>query len=99
MADHMIYRGTDRFRKATIVERRWYRLVIHADLVSQDPVARLDVSLLADHLLEPVLGISDPRTDPRIDFVGGIRGLEAFETCVNDGAVSIAFSLFSTSMD
>ncbi len=78
---------------------RWYRLVIKADLVPQDPVARLDVSLLADNLLEPVLGISDPRTDPRIDFVGGIRGLVELEKRVNSGEMAIAFSMFPTSME
>ena len=78
---------------------RWYRLTIHADLVAQDPVARLDVSLLADQLLEPVLGISDPRTDPRIDFVGGIRGLGELEKRVNSGEMAVAFSLYPTSMD
>ncbi|MFQ5642187.1 MAG: DUF1015 domain-containing protein [Thiogranum sp.] len=77
----------------------WYRLKIHADRVPQDPVARLDVSLLADNLLEPLLGISDPRTDPRIDFVGGIRGLEELERRVDSGDMAAAFSLFPTSME
>ena len=58
------------------IDGEWYRLNINADLIPADPVAKLDVSLLANNLLEPLLGISDPRTDSRIDFVGGIRGLE-----------------------
>jgi uncharacterized protein (DUF1015 family) len=54
---------------------------------------------LADFLIEPLLGISDPRTDNRIDFVGGIRGLEELEKRVNEGKATIAFSLFPTRMD
>jgi len=78
---------------------RWYRLNIHASRLSQDPVARLDVSLLANNLLQPVLGISDPRTDPRIDFVGGIRGLAELEKRVDSGEMAAAFSMFPTSME
>ncbi len=79
---------------------RWYRLFIHAGLIPiQDPVARLDVSLLADHLLAPMLGIRHPRTDERIEFVGGIRGLEELEKRVNSGAMAAAFSLHPTHME
>ena len=81
------------------LEGRWYRLAVHPELVPQDPVARLDVSLLADRLLEPVLGISDPRRDPRIDFVGGIRGLSELEKRVDKGEMALAFSMYPTSMD
>ncbi len=77
----------------------WYRLAINPSLIPTDPVKRLDVSLLADNLLEPLLGISDPRTDPRIDFVGGIRGLEGLEKRVNSGEMAVAFSMFPTSME
>ncbi|MGB5729472.1 MAG: DUF1015 domain-containing protein, partial [Thiogranum sp.] len=77
----------------------WYHLTIHAERLSQDPVARLDVSLLANNLLQPVLGISDPRTDPRIDFVGGIRGLGELEKRVDSGEMAVAFSMFPTSME
>ena len=66
---------------------------------ADDPVARLDVSVLADNLLEPVLAISDPRTDPRIDFVGGIRGLSELEKRVDSGEMAVAFSMFPTSME
>jgi uncharacterized protein (DUF1015 family) len=59
----------------------------------------LDVSLLADNLVEPVLGIADQRTDTRIDFVGGIRGLAELEKRVDSGEMAIAFSLFPTSME
>jgi uncharacterized protein (DUF1015 family) len=60
------------------------------------PLDRLDVKLLSDRLLEPVLGIADPRTDPRIDFVGGIRGLAALEARVDSGDWAVAFALYPT---
>jgi len=78
----------------------WYRLSIHPELIPQhDPVARLDVSLLQNHLIAPVLGISDPRRDKRIDFVGGIRGLEELEKRVDSGEMAAAFALFPTGME
>src|SRR5437870_12919234 len=58
-----------------------------------------DVSILQDHLLDPVLGIKDVRTDKRIDFVGGIRGAEELEKLVNEGKAALAFSLFPTTID
>ena len=81
------------------VDGQWYRLVIKPALIPADPVASLDVSLLANNLIDPVLGISDPRTDDRIDFVGGIRGLGELEKRVDSGEMAIAFSLFPTSME
>jgi uncharacterized protein (DUF1015 family) len=81
------------------LDGQWYRLNINPELVPDDPVASLDVSLLADNLIEPVLGISDPRTDNRIDFVGGIRGLGELEKRVDSGEMAIAFSLYPTSME
>ncbi|WP_202636232.1 DUF1015 domain-containing protein [Rugosibacter aromaticivorans] len=76
----------------------WYRLTIKADFIPNDPVARLDVSLLSDHLLGPLLGITDLRRDKRIDFVGGIRGLAELEKRVDSGEMAAAFALFPTSM-
>jgi len=81
------------------VDGQWYRLKISPALIPDDPVASLDVSLLADHLIEPILGISDPRTDSRIDFVGGIRGLGELERRVDNGEMAVAFSLYPTSME
>jgi uncharacterized protein (DUF1015 family) len=82
------------------LDQQWYRLRLDsAHIPGDDPVARLDVSLLADNLIEPILGISDPRRDPRIDFVGGIRGLEGLEKRVDSGEMSVAFSLFPTRME
>ncbi len=81
------------------VQSCWYRLEIHADRIpSDDPVARLDVSLLADNLIDPILDISDPRRDKRIDFVGGIRGLQELEKRVDSGEMAVAFSLHPTSL-
>lgn len=78
----------------------WYKLNLPANLIpSDDPVARLDVSLLANNLIEPLLGISDPRRDTRIDFVGGIRGLQGLEKRVDSGEMQVAFSLFPTGME
>ena len=77
----------------------WYRLTIKPAFVpAVDPVARLDVSLLAQHLLAPVLGITDPRRDKRIDFVGGIRGLAELERRVGRGEAALAFSMYPTRM-
>lgn len=82
------------------LDGNWYQLNIHADRIPQDdPVASLDVSLLADQLIEPLLDISDPRRDKRIDFVGGIRGLAELERRVNSGEVAVAFSLYPTRID
>ncbi|NOR19238.1 MAG: DUF1015 family protein, partial [Xanthomonadales bacterium] len=78
---------------------QWYQLEINPERVPHDdPVARLDISLLQDNLIAPLLGITDPRTDNRIDFVGGIRGLEELERRVDSGEMQIAFALYPTSM-
>ncbi len=79
--------------------RQWYRLTIKPDLIPQhDPVRCLDVSLLQDNLIGPILGIADQRRDKRIDFVGGIRGLAELERRVDSGEMVVAFALFPTSM-
>lgn len=75
----------------------WYRVNAKADLFSGDPVKDLDVSILQDHILSPVLGISDPRTDSRIRFIGGIRGLDALKDAA-DQTGGIAFAMYPTSM-
>lgn len=82
------------------LDGQWYRLRLNPQRIpDKDPVARLDVSLLANNLIEPILGISDPRHDSRIDFVGGIRGLEGLEKRVDSGEMQVAFSLFPTGME
>jgi len=78
---------------------RWYRLSIRPDLIPADPVDRLDVSLLQNNLIAPILGIDDPRRDKRIDFVGGIRGLAELEKRVNSGEMALALALHPTRMD
>ena len=77
---------------------RWYRLQAKPEILSNDPVNGLDVMILQNHILDPILGIKDPRTDKRIDFVGGIRGLSELERrCKSD--MKIAFALYPTSME
>ena len=81
------------------VDGQWYRLQIHDEHIpADDPVGRLDVSLLQNALIAPLLGVGDPRRDERIDFVGGIRGLAALEQRVDSGKWAVAFSLFPTTM-
>jgi len=65
---------------------------------SADPVARLPVTLLARNIIEPIFGVTDPRRDKRIDFVGGGRGLGELERLVASGAAAIAFALYPTQM-
>lgn len=76
----------------------WYALKILPQYRSADPVKGLDVSILQDHLLAPVLGIGDPRTDQRIDFIGGIRGLKELERRVGED-MEVAFSMYPTSIE
>jgi uncharacterized protein (DUF1015 family) len=79
---------------------RWYRLRLKPDLVPEkDPIGRLPITLLNRNLIEPVLAITDPRTDKRIDFVGGGRGLGELERRVNSGEMAVAFALYPTAME
>lgn len=80
------------------LEGKWYELAIKPEYISDDPVAGLDVSVLQDNVLQPILGIEDPRTDKRIDFVGGIRGLLELEKRVASD-MKLAFSMYPTSID
>jgi len=76
---------------------RWHRLTLRPELAAPaDPFERLDVSLLTAHILDPILGIDDMRTDARIDFVGGGRGLTALERRVDSGEMAAAFALYPT---
>jgi uncharacterized protein (DUF1015 family) len=73
----------------------WYILRFKGDLVSNNTIKDdLDVSILSNKILSPVLGIGDPRTDPRIGFVGGIRGMAELERQVDSGDWEVAFALF-----
>ncbi|NOX90608.1 MAG: DUF1015 domain-containing protein [Calditrichaeota bacterium] len=78
----------------------WYRLKAKPGSFNQnDPVEQLDVSILMNNLLSPILGIGDPRKDKRIDFVGGIRGLEELKRRVDSGEMKVAFGLYPTSIE
>ncbi len=85
---HMYFRG------------KWFRLKYGVDYFhAPDPIEQLDVTILQKYLLEPVLGIGDPRTDERIGFVGGIRGTGELERMVDNGESVAAFALHATTMD
>ena len=86
------------------LDREWYGLGVKPEFESSDPVEGLDVSILQEKVLAPILGIGDPRTDGRIEFVGGIRGLRELERKVNridarGGGPAVAFAMFPTSID
>ncbi|MFA5182395.1 MAG: DUF1015 family protein [Syntrophales bacterium] len=80
------------------LEGKWRRLTFKGELAAKDPVRSLDVSILQEYLLGPLLGIADPRTDKRIDFIGGIRGMEELERLVDSGRFAVAFSLCPTTL-
>jgi uncharacterized protein (DUF1015 family) len=89
---------TNKYSFGMYLAGQWYKLTAKKELCFEsDPVKALDVSILQDYLLEPVLGITDPRTDHRIDFIGGIRGLSELEKRVAED-MTVAFSVFPTSI-
>ena len=75
------------------LNHQWYQLTAKANTYTTDPIGILDISILSKNILEPILGIADQRTDQRIDFIGGIRGLSELEKRVDSGEMAIAFSL------
>ena len=89
---------TERRHIGMYLAGQWYELEVLAEHLTEDPVKGLDVSLLQDYLLAPVLGIGDPRTDARIQFVGGIRGLKELERMVDSGDGEVAFAMYPTSI-
>lgn len=92
------YRPEEPISFGMYLKDQWYKLTIKDGLFDpQDPVDRLPVSILTDNLLKPILGITDQRTDQRIDFVGGIRGLEELERRVDQG-MTVAFALYPTTI-
>ena len=91
------YRPTKKGMFGMYLEDEWYCLVAKEEIKSEDAVEGLDVSLLQNYLLDPVLGIKDPKTDKRIDFVGGIRGLGELERRVH-ADMKVAFSMYPTSI-
>ena len=92
------YRPADKGQFGVYADGVWYRAQAHPSLMSDDPVRGLDVSILQDRILEPILGIRDPKTDPRIRFVGEIKGSDALEYAA-DSSGGIAFSMYPTSME
>ncbi len=77
---------------------RWYRLVLRAAPTAANPIERLPITLLTNNIIAPIFGITDPRTDKRIDFVGGGRGLSELERRVTSGQAAAAFALYPTQM-
>lgn len=81
------------------IDKNWYKLYANKELIENpDPVESLDVAILQNNVLAPMLGIDDPRTSKRIDFVGGIRGLGELEKRVNSGEMALAFAMYPTSI-
>lgn len=79
---------------------KWYKLHFAVDYIREpDPIERLEVSILQNNILQPILGIDDPRTNERISFIGGARGTAELERMVDSGEAKVAFSLFPTTMD
>jgi uncharacterized protein (DUF1015 family) len=82
------------------INNEWFRLTCNKELMNNpDPVEGLDVAILQREVLAPILGIDDPRTSERIDFVGGIRGLGELEKRVNSGEMKVAFAMYPTSVN
>jgi uncharacterized protein (DUF1015 family) len=97
---HAVLAPARRHQFGMFMAGRWYELVPKDGTFDiNDAVTRLDVSILQDNLLNPVLGIRNPRTDQRIHFVGGIRGTDELERLVNSGEYEVAFALYPTSID
>lgn len=93
------YRPEGERRFGMYLKGKWYKLTaLPGSYEEGDPVRSLDVSILQDNLLSPILGIADPRTDKRIDFIGGIRGLKELERRVNSGEAKVAFALYPVSI-
>jgi len=76
----------------------WYKMTSKQGTYTEDPIGVLDVTILQDNVLSPILNITDPRTDNRVDFVGGIRGLGELEKRVNSGEMKAAFSLYAVTI-
>lgn len=82
------------------MDKKWYKLTAKPEIMNvADPVDSLDVAILQKHVLDPILGIEDPRTSNRIDFVGGIRGLGELERRVNSGEMKLAIAMYATSIE
>ncbi|RKD31784.1 hypothetical protein BET03_11930 [Thermohalobacter berrensis] len=93
------YKPTKKHTFGMYLNEKWYKLVTKEGIYDEtDPVDRLDVTIMHKNLLEPILGIKDPRRDKRIDFIGGIRGLKELENRVSND-MKVAFSMYPTTME
>ena len=81
------------------LDGKWSKLTPKFDIASLGVIERLDVSILQDNVLAPLLAIDDPRTSKRIDFVGGIRGTGELERLVKEGKAVVAFSMYPTTVE
>ncbi len=93
---HEKYRPEAKHHFGLYLSGSWYHLTVRPEIIMDDPVEGLDVSILQNELLAPILNIEDPRTDSRIDFIGGIHGLGALERKVNSRQYAAAFALYPT---
>lgn len=93
------YRPEEIHQFGLYLEHQWYKLTAKNGIIKNNPLGILDINILQDNILGPVLNILDQRTDKRIDFVGGIRGLEALEKRVDSGEMKLAVSLYPVSME
>ncbi|GMQ59709.1 DUF1015 domain-containing protein [Vallitalea sediminicola] len=94
-----VYKPTNKHTYGMYLDNKWYKITAKDKITNKDNIVdRLDVAILQDNLLGPILNIKDPRTDKRIDFVGGIRGLEELKRRV-DGGMKVAFSMYPTTID
>lgn len=92
------YKPEDVHRFGMYMNSKWYRLTAKDAIIPDDPVKSLDVAILQDNVLNPLLGIENPRKDKRIDFIGGIRGMKELVRLVDSGKFKVAFALFPTSI-
>ena len=81
------------------LNKKWYQLIAKEGTYTTDPIGVLDVTILSNNILAKHLGIQDQRTDKRIDFVGGIRGLAELEKRVDSGEMAVAFSLYPVTIE
>ncbi|NCB41425.1 MAG: DUF1015 domain-containing protein [Clostridia bacterium] len=95
----MVRKPTKKHSFCMYMNKQWYALEAQKNILPSDVIGSLDVSILQDKILNPILGINDPRTDKRIDFVGGIRGLKELERRVDSGSAAVAFALCPLTMD
>ena len=93
------YKPTQLHDFGMYLDGSWYKLIAKEGTYTTDPIGILDVTILQDNLLRKILNINDPRTDTRIDFVGGIRGLQELERRVDNGDMAVAFSLFAVTIE